>query len=152
MQEALPYKRWEVPARPVPPSSVAASNNNGNGNGNVDNNSNTITTMEVLVKENPVIVFGKRGCCMCHVVRKLLLGLGVNPPVFEIDTHANDESLLLTSFTKNVNNVNNNNNNNLQFPLVFVGGELFGGLEKVMATHLSGELVPILKQAGALWL
>jgi hypothetical protein len=29
---------------------------------------------------------------------------------------------------------------------------LFGGLERVMATHITGELVPILKDAGALWL
>ncbi|KAF2303278.1 hypothetical protein GH714_016273 [Hevea brasiliensis] len=40
----------------------------------------------------------------------------------------------------------------VQFPVVFVGGKLFGGLERVMATHISGELVPILKDAGALWL
>jgi glutaredoxin 3 len=39
-----------------------------------------------------------------------------------------------------------------QFPVVFVGGKLFGGLERVMATHITGELVPILKDAGALWL
>jgi hypothetical protein len=29
---------------------------------------------------------------------------------------------------------------------------LFGGLDKLMAAHISGELVPILKEAGALWL
>jgi glutaredoxin 3 len=40
----------------------------------------------------------------------------------------------------------------VQFPVVFVGGKLFGGLERVMATHITGELVPILKDAGALWL
>jgi glutaredoxin-related protein len=35
---------------------------------------------------------------------------------------------------------------------VFIGGNLFGGLDRIMATHISGELVPILKQARALWL
>lgn len=144
MQEALPYKRWEA-LSPVPVANASDTGNVGSSNSN-----NTITMMESLVKENPVIVFGQRGCCMCHVVRKLLLGLGVNPPVFEIDTHGNESQLL--SSLSNVLVNDKNNANSLQFPLVFVGGELFGGLEKVMATHLSGELVPILKQAGALWL
>ncbi|XP_021765996.1 glutaredoxin-C9-like [Chenopodium quinoa] len=151
MQEALPYKRWEV----LPPVLVASTSSNSGGNVG-SNNINNSNTMESLVKKNPVIVFGKRGCCMCHVVRKLLLGLGVNPPVFEIDSSNANESLLINSLSKFVVNNNGGKNNNsvntLQFPLVFVGGELFGGLEKVMATHLSGELVPILKQAGALWL
>uniref|UniRef100_A0A0D3ES93 Uncharacterized protein n=1 Tax=Oryza barthii TaxID=65489 RepID=A0A0D3ES93_9ORYZ len=37
-------------------------------------------------------------------------------------------------------------------PAVFVGGKLLGGLDRLMAVHISGELVPILKKAGALWL
>ncbi|XP_057538480.1 glutaredoxin-C9 [Amaranthus tricolor] len=139
MQEALPYKRWEaLPPNPVAVASVSPCNIG-----------NTTITMSIasLVKENPVMVLGKRGCCMCHVVRKLLLGLGVNPPVFEIDAQTNEIDLLLNSLSNDKNNVSN-----LQFPVVFVGGEVFGGLDRVMATHLSGELVPILKNVGALWL
>ncbi|CAI0445157.1 unnamed protein product [Linum tenue] len=75
---------------------------------------------------------------MCHVVKRLLLGLGVNPTVFEVDEPE------LSSLVDDGGEV--------QFPAVFVGGKLFGGLERVMATHISGELVPILKDAGALWL
>ena len=37
-------------------------------------------------------------------------------------------------------------------PAVFVGGRLLGELDRLMAVHISGELVPILKDAGALWL
>jgi glutaredoxin 3 len=37
-------------------------------------------------------------------------------------------------------------------PAVFVGGDLVGGTNRVMALHLSGELVPMLRNAGALWL
>ncbi|XBH78156.1 hypothetical protein VPH35_104496 [Triticum aestivum] len=37
-------------------------------------------------------------------------------------------------------------------PAVFVGGRILGGLDWLMAVHISGELVPILKDAGALWL
>jgi len=35
---------------------------------------------------------------------------------------------------------------------VFVGGDLVGGTNRVMALHLAGELVPMLKSASALWL
>jgi glutaredoxin 3 len=37
-------------------------------------------------------------------------------------------------------------------PAVFIGGSLVGGINKVMALHLAGELVPMLMNAGALWL
>jgi hypothetical protein len=31
------------------------------------------------------VVFSASGCCMCHVVKRLLLGLGVGPTVYELD-------------------------------------------------------------------
>ncbi|KAK8576014.1 hypothetical protein V6N13_032668 [Hibiscus sabdariffa] len=37
-----------------------------------------------------------------------------------------------------------------QLPVIFVGGKLFGGLDKVISIHISGELVPILRGVGAL--
>ncbi|KAL9232136.1 hypothetical protein vseg_007277 [Gypsophila vaccaria] len=154
MQEALPYKRWEALPR-MPVASASYVNNNVGGSG--DDESEMVMKIVELVKENPVIVIGRKGCCMCHVVRKLLIGLGVNPPMFEIDGEVN-ESLLINSLCNNsvvlVNGVSNHviSVSSLQFPMVFVGGKFFGGLDKVMATHLSGELVPILRQARALWL
>uniref|UniRef100_A0A7N0TBJ3 Glutaredoxin domain-containing protein n=1 Tax=Kalanchoe fedtschenkoi TaxID=63787 RepID=A0A7N0TBJ3_KALFE len=44
-----------------------------------------VTDNGKLAAGNAVIVFGRRGCCMCHVVKRLLLGLGVNPAVHEVD-------------------------------------------------------------------
>ncbi|CAI0445158.1 unnamed protein product [Linum tenue] len=82
---------------------------------------------------------------MCHVVKRLLLGLGVNPTVFEVDEP--EEGHVAEQLSSLVDD-----GGEVQFPAVFVGGKLFGGLERVMATHISGELVPILKDAGALWL
>jgi len=97
-----------------------------------------------MVSENAVIVFARRGCCMSHVVKRLLLGLGVNPAVHEVEEKDEvDVVKELESITKE---------EKIQFPAVFIGGNLFGGLDRIMATHISGELVPILKQAGALWL
>ncbi|KAG0495805.1 hypothetical protein HPP92_000496 [Vanilla planifolia] len=91
------------------------------------------------VTENPVVVVGRRGCCMLHVVRRLLQGQGVNPTVCELGDEADEEAI-------------NGQLAGEKLPAVFIGGKLVGGLERLMAVHISGELVPILKDAGALWL
>ncbi|XP_068321400.1 glutaredoxin-C9-like [Pyrus communis] len=104
-------------------------------------------SVQKLVSENAVTVVGRRGCCMCHVVKRLLLGHGVNPTVFEVDEE--DETGVVAELRRLIGA---DQEDWSQFPVVFVGGKLFGGLERVMATHITGELVPVLKQAGALWL
>lgn len=100
-----------------------------------------------MVSDNAVIIIGTRGCCLCHVVKRLLQGLGVNPPVYEFDQ--DHEAAVVAQLS---NHASATTSETVQFPAVFVGGKLFGGLERVMSTHISGELVPILKDAGALWL
>ncbi|OMP07438.1 Glutaredoxin [Corchorus olitorius] len=102
-----------------------------------------------IVSENAVIVFARKGCCMSHVVRRLLLALGVNPAVYEIEEA--DEVGVLNELEM-ICKSDVGNDTKLQLPAVFIGGKLFGGLDRVMATHISGELVPLLKDAGALWL
>jgi len=97
-----------------------------------------------MVSENAVIVIGKRGCCMSHVVKRLLQSLGVNPAIHEVEEEK-DEVIVARELESIIEG-------NVQFPMVFIGGKLFGGLDRLMATHISGELVPLLKQAGALWL
>ncbi|XP_052181002.1 glutaredoxin-C9-like [Diospyros lotus] len=131
MQKAIPYRAW-----PAPPSSSAAPGGSPSA------------SVQQLAAENAVIVFGQRGCCMCHVVKRLLLGLGANPPVVELDE---GEAAAAADQLSRISG-GGEGGEALQFPAVFVGGKLFGGLERVMATHISGELVPILKEAGALWL
>lgn len=87
---------------------------------------------------------------MSHVVKRLLQGLGVNPVVFEIDE--TDETGVVGQLEKVVGDDGELGGRRLQFPAVFIGGELFGGLDRIMATHITGELIPVLKKAGALWL
>ncbi|XP_058750198.1 glutaredoxin-C9-like [Vicia villosa] len=103
------------------------------------------TNIITMVSENAVIIIGTRGCCLCHVVKRLLQGLGVNPPVYEVDQDR--ETSVVAQLSTHASAAET-----VQFPAVFVGGKLLGGLERVMASHISGELVPILKDAGALWL
>ncbi|XP_008777321.1 monothiol glutaredoxin-S3-like [Phoenix dactylifera] len=110
-----------------------------------------------MVEENRVVVVGRRGCCMVHVVRSLLLGQGVNPTVCEVGEDADEAALIGELPTEMVARCGGDGGAHLRrqgmaLPAVFVGGRLVGGLDRLMAVHISGELVPILKQAGALWL
>nr|ADE77735.1 unknown [Picea sitchensis] len=97
-----------------------------------------------LASESAVVVFSVSSCCMCHVVKRLFCGLGVNPTVYELDEEHSDKEiekalLRLLGGSPSV-------------PAIFVGGKLVGGLDRVMASHINGSLVPLLKEAGALWL
>ncbi|KDP24071.1 hypothetical protein JCGZ_25728 [Jatropha curcas] len=145
MQQAIPYKSWLPLYTTSPPIGVFGTNKGKEflkGSRNMAN----------LVQENAIIVFARRGCCMSHVVKRLLLGLGVNPPIYEIDE--DDEAGVLQELEIIVGGGNSgaDDDKKVLFPAVFIGGRLFGGLDRLMATHISGELVPILKEAGALWL
>nr|KJB68654.1 hypothetical protein B456_010G257000 [Gossypium raimondii] len=73
--------------------------------------SDTKKSVKKLAIENSVLVFTRHGCCMCHVMNRLLLGPGVN-----------------SQFARSRKKRN----------------------WKVISTHISGELVPILKDVGAL--
>lgn len=86
---------------------------------------------------------------MSHVLKLLLLGHGANPAFFAVDEE--DEADIAGEIAKSAG-AGDGNDGRVQFPVVFVGGKVFGGLERVMAAHISGELVPALKDAGALWL
>ncbi|OAY83045.1 Glutaredoxin-C7 [Ananas comosus] len=43
------------------------------------------TRMERLIRENPVVIFTRRGCCMCHVMKRLLATVGAHPTVIEVE-------------------------------------------------------------------
>ncbi|KAJ7299470.1 hypothetical protein O6H91_Y225400 [Diphasiastrum complanatum] len=103
-----------------------------------------IEKIEGLITEQPVIIFSTSSCCMCHVMKQLLFSLGVNPTVHELDTQDK-----LAEFEKYLANTAGGE---VTIPVVFVGGKLIGSLDRLMSAHISGELVPELKKAGALWL
>ncbi|CAN6181240.1 unnamed protein product [Urochloa humidicola] len=100
-----------------------------------------------MASGNAVVVFSASGCCMCHVVKRLLLGLGVGPTVYELDQLAGSGGREIQAALAQLLPPGQP-----PVPVVFVGGRLLGGVEKVMACHINGTLVPLLKQAGALWL
>ncbi|KAK3120659.1 hypothetical protein QOZ80_9AG0691580 [Eleusine coracana subsp. coracana] len=98
-----------------------------------------------LASERAVVVFTKSNCCMCHTMTSLLSDLGVNAAVHELDRDPRGREMereLIRMLGGRVSAV----------PAVFIGGDLVGGTNRVMALHLAGEFVPMLKKAGALWL
>ncbi|KAF5822813.1 putative glutaredoxin, Thioredoxin-like superfamily [Helianthus annuus] len=137
MQQAIPYKTYTLPSthhnttNPQPPTQLNRSSKNA---------------VRDAVTENAVIVLARHGCCMSHVVKRLLNGHGVNPSVFEFEEDEENDVV------KEIEMIGDENGRNMQFPAVFIGGRMFGGLDQVMTMHISGELIPVLKQAGALWL
>ncbi|CAA7404665.1 unnamed protein product [Spirodela intermedia] len=100
--------------------------------------------VERLAAENAVVVFSVSTCCMCHAVKRLFCGMGVNPTVYELDEDPRGKEMekALTRLL----------GGGAAVPVVFIGGKLVGAMDRVMASHINGTLVPLLKEAGALWL
>ncbi|KAL2252117.1 glutaredoxin-C9-like [Sesamum indicum] len=101
--------------------------------------------VRVIVSGNAVVVLTISGCCMCHVVKQLLLGLGVGPTIVELDRDSSGADLQAFLFRLS-------GQRQPALPAVFVGGRFLGGTETVLACHINGTLVPLLKDVGALWL
>ncbi|CAK9175145.1 unnamed protein product [Ilex paraguariensis] len=100
--------------------------------------------IEELASGNAVVIFSISTCCMCHAVKRLFCGMGVNPTVYELDEDPRGkemEKALIRLL-----------GNSSALPVVFIGGKLVGAMDRVMASHINGTLVPLLKEAGALWL
>ncbi|XP_051128624.1 glutaredoxin-C9-like [Andrographis paniculata] len=109
--------------------------------------------VSLLVSGNAVVMFTISGCCMCHVVKQLLLGLGVGPTIVELDRDASGGDIHALLFhLSGGGGVGGRRSRQPAVPAVFVGGKFLGGIEAVMACHINGTLVPLLKDAGALWL
>ncbi|KAL3522372.1 hypothetical protein ACH5RR_015206 [Cinchona calisaya] len=82
---------------------------------------------------------------MCHVVKQLLLGLGVNPTILLVDEE--EEVDVIGELSKIVRDVDGDEDNNgkVQFPAVFVGGKWFGGTLMLMKALLHFEFISFLR-------
>lgn len=94
------------------------------------------TRIQRLITEHPVIIFTRSSCCMCHVMRNLLATIGVHPTVIQLDDHE------ITALPPS---------DDTRAPAAFIGGTCIGGLESLVALHVTGHLVPKLVEVGALW-
>ncbi|KAL1565340.1 Glutaredoxin-C5 [Salvia divinorum] len=97
-----------------------------------------------LASGSAVVIFSASTCCMCLAVKSLFCGMGVSPTVYELDQDPMGREIeaALSQLLGGGGAV----------PVVFVGGKLVGSMDRVMAAHIGGALVPLLKEAGALWL
>ncbi|XP_020244180.1 putative glutaredoxin-C14 [Asparagus officinalis] len=97
-----------------------------------------------LASKRALVIFSTSSCCICHTVKTLFFDLGVYPDVHELDEEPMGREMekALIKITGRKPTV----------PAVFIGGKFIGGTENVMSLHLGGKLVPLLKDAGALWL
>lgn len=98
-----------------------------------------------LSSQRAVVVFSISSCCMCHAIKTLLSDLGCSPLVYEID----EEPAVYREMKKALARLVGRKT---LVPVVFIGGRLVGSTEQVMSLHLGGNLVPLLRQAGAVWL
>ncbi|KAH6831115.1 Thioredoxin superfamily protein [Perilla frutescens var. hirtella] len=96
------------------------------------------TRIRRLISENPVIIFTRSACCMCHVMKRLLSAVGVHPTVIELEE---DEIAALKPCDGGDQPVS---------PALYIGGACVGGLESMVALHLSNSLVRKLVEVGAL--
>ncbi|CAN1217525.1 GRXC6 [Linum perenne] len=139
---------------PPPPSTTTSSSS---ASLSIDAVESAEDRIQRLISENPVIIFSRSSCSMCHVMKKLLATIGVNPTVIELEDHeisalplpppsqesaAEDYSSPLPA---------KHASRNQMAPAVFIGGTCVGGLESLVGLHLSGHLVPKLVEVGALW-
>lgn len=97
-----------------------------------------------LASRSAVVIFSKTSCCMCHTVKRLFTELGVNIVIHELDKEAMGREMeralgQLLGRTPVV-------------PAVFIGGRLVGSTNGIMSLHLGGNLIPLLRNAGAIWL
>ncbi|XP_073316570.1 glutaredoxin-C1-like [Primulina huaijiensis] len=120
----------------------SSSRAGGGGGGNAS--SEPMETVLRLASGSAVVVFSVSTCCMCHAVKRLFSGMGVSPTVYEIDQDPKGKEIekALARLLGGSSAV----------PVVFIGGKLIGAMDRVMASHINGTLVPLLKEAGALWL
>ncbi|KAG5534681.1 hypothetical protein RHGRI_022718 [Rhododendron griersonianum] len=107
--------------------------------------SDPIERIERLASENAVVIFSVSTCCMCHAIKRLFCGMGVNPTVYELDEDPKGGKEIEKALMMLLGSPSG-------VPVVFIGGKLVGAMDRVMASHINGSLVPLLKEAGALWL
>ncbi|CAO2839637.1 monothiol glutaredoxin-S1-like [Amaranthus tricolor] len=95
-----------------------------------------------LVEHKPLVIFTKSSCCVSHSVMQLINKYGANVTVYQLDDMSNgqevDKALQRLGLKPSV-------------PAVFIGQKLVGGAKEIISLQVQGKLVPLLKEAGAIW-
>ena len=105
-----------------------------------------------VASESAVVVFSVSSCGMCHAVKRLLRGLGASPAVHELDEDPRGGEIERALAGIAGRRSSHGGGPAPVVPAVFIGGAYVGPMEAVMSLHLAGQLVPMLRSAGAIWL
>ncbi|KAM2726381.1 hypothetical protein EV2_038825 [Malus domestica] len=97
-----------------------------------------------MASESAVVIFSISNCCICHAIKRLFCGKGVNSTVCKVDEDPRGKDLERALIRRLATSS--------AVPVVFIGGKLVGAMDRVMASHINGTFVPFLIEAGALWL
>ncbi|KAK9733632.1 hypothetical protein RND81_04G080400 [Saponaria officinalis] len=100
-------------------------------------------TVRRLVEDKPVVIFSKSSCCMSHSMKQLISSYGANPAVYELDELPNG---------RDIDRALQKLGCNPCVPAVFIGQKLVGGANDVISLQVQGKLVPMLMDAGAMWI
>ncbi|PHU17902.1 Glutaredoxin-C8 [Capsicum chinense] len=74
-----------------------------------------------MASKNAVVIFSKNTCCMCHAIKRLMCGMGVDPIVYECDDHNLTWKHTLFSLL--------GNSSSSSLLVVFSGGKLVGSMD-----------------------
>ncbi|KAH0715606.1 hypothetical protein KY284_008511 [Solanum tuberosum] len=110
----------------------------------IDVTESTEMRIRRLISENTVVIFTRSGCCMCHVMKRLLLSaVSVHPTVIQLE----EEEIAALPDGAGAGDAAEDGG---EMPAMYIGGTRVGGLESLVALHLSGRLVPKLVEVGAI--
>uniref|UniRef100_A0A8R7UTH2 Glutaredoxin domain-containing protein n=1 Tax=Triticum urartu TaxID=4572 RepID=A0A8R7UTH2_TRIUA len=93
MYQAIPYSASRLPACPqrskqAEAEGAAGHRRAGSRLADAAARGNGGEAVRRAVAESLVLVVGRRGCCLSHVVKRLVQGLGVNPAMHEVTDEA----------------------------------------------------------------
>ncbi|KAJ4969014.1 hypothetical protein NE237_015715 [Protea cynaroides] len=89
-----------------------------------------------MASNRGVVMFSKSQCCMCYSVKILFNDLGVNLMVHELDHDPEGREMERALMRMGCSSA---------VPAVFIGGKLVGSTNEVMALHLGGGLIPLIR-------
>ncbi|XP_059663441.1 monothiol glutaredoxin-S1-like [Cornus florida] len=98
-----------------------------------------MATLESLVGQNPVVIFSKSSCCICHSIKQLICSFGANPIIYKLNEHPDGQQIERELGRRS------------SLPAVFIGQELVGSAREVTSLHVRGQLAQKLIDAGAIW-
>ncbi|KAL8160693.1 hypothetical protein V2J09_002230 [Rumex salicifolius] len=102
--------------------------------------------MEILrqmVEEKAVVIFSKSSCCISHSMKQLISSYGANPIVYELDEMSNGQEIERALKTLGCKP---------SVPAIFIGQKFRGGANDIISLQIQGKLVPMLMEAGAIWI